>query len=80
MPYEIGIYERIENADYHADPVLGSTSLKTLATRTPARWKWESEHPVHKDIYDLGTVAHSLILEDVAVRRLARGLSSHCTV
>jgi hypothetical protein len=64
MPYQPGIYAEIKNAAYHADPALGSTSLKTLATRTPAHWKWESEHPVHKDIYDLGTVAHSLILED----------------
>lgn len=58
-----GIYPGISNRDYHADPALGSTSLKTLATRTPAHWKWESEHPVQKDAYDLGTVAHSLILE-----------------
>ena len=64
MGYSPGIYEDISNADYHRDAALGSTSLKTLALRTPAHWKWESEHPVHKDIYDLGTVAHSLILED----------------
>lgn len=63
MGYSPGIYEGIKSADYHADEALGSTSLKTLATRTPAHWKWESEHPVHKDIYDLGTVTHSLILE-----------------
>jgi hypothetical protein len=59
-----GIYSGITSADYHADEALGSTSLKTLATRTPAHWRWEAEHPVHKDAYDLGTVAHSLILED----------------
>jgi hypothetical protein len=64
MSYSPGIYAGVSNADYHADPALGSTSLKTLALRTPAHWKWESEHPVHKDVYDLGTVAHSLILED----------------
>lgn len=63
MSFSPGIHTAISNVDYHADPALGSTSLKTLATRTPAHWKWESEHPVHKDIYDLGTVAHSLILE-----------------
>lgn len=63
MPYTPGIYEGISNADYHADPALGSTSLKTLALRTPAHWKWESEHRMHKDVYDIGTVAHSLILE-----------------
>lgn len=63
MNYAQGVYPDISNADYHADSALGSTSLKTLATRTPANWKWEREHPVHKDAYDIGTVAHSLILE-----------------
>ncbi|MEV8149918.1 PD-(D/E)XK nuclease-like domain-containing protein [Arthrobacter sp. NPDC080073] len=63
MGYSPGIYEGISNLDYHADPALGSTSLKTLATRTPAHWLYERDHPVHKDAYDLGTVAHSLILE-----------------
>ena len=59
-----GIYPGISNKEYHADPALGSTSLKTLALRTPAHWKYESEHPVHKDVYDIGTLTHSLILED----------------
>lgn len=64
MGYSPGVYEGIKNADYHADEALGSTSLKTLALRTPAHWKWEREHPVHKDAFDLGTAAHTLILED----------------
>lgn len=63
MTYSPGVYADISNADYHADPALGSTSLKTLALRTPAHYKWESEHPVHKDVYDIGTLTHSLILE-----------------
>lgn len=58
------IYSGISNAEYHRDEALGSTSLKTLATRTPAHWKWERDNPVHKDAYDIGTLAHSLILED----------------
>lgn len=61
--YEPGIYAGVPNADYHADPALGSTSLKTLATRTPAHWKWERENPVRKDVYDIGTLAHGRILE-----------------
>jgi hypothetical protein len=64
MTYSRGVYDDISNKDYHADPALGSTSLKTLALRTPAHWKWERENPVHKDAYDIGTAAHSLILED----------------
>jgi hypothetical protein len=58
-----GIYDGIKNADYHADPALGSTSLKTLATRTPAHWKYEQEHPKTSDAFSLGTAVHSLILE-----------------
>ena len=53
----------LSNRAYHAHPALGSTSLKTLATRTPAHWRHERDNPVHKDAYDIGTAAHSLILE-----------------
>lgn len=63
MSYTPGIYPSIPNWDYHADPALGSTSLKTLATKTPAHWKWDSMHSVHKTEFDIGTAAHSLILE-----------------
>jgi hypothetical protein len=69
--YTPGIYPGISNADYHRDPALGSTSLKTLATRTPAHWQWERDNPVHKDAYDIGTLAHSLILEgDVSLHEV----------
>lgn len=61
---EPGIYDGISNADYHADPALGSTSLKTLATRTPAHYHWDQQHPKHSDAFTIGTAAHSLILED----------------
>ena len=59
-----GIYDGISNADYHADPALGSTSLKTLATKTPAHYQHEKRHPKSSAAFDLGTAAHSLILED----------------
>jgi len=64
MGYTPGIYEGVSNADYHADPALGSTSLKTLATKTPAHYKYDQEHPKTSDAFNLGTAAHSLILED----------------
>lgn len=51
------------SATYHQHAALGSTSLKTLASRTPAHYKWESEHATHKDVYDLGTAIHSITLE-----------------
>lgn len=61
---EPGIYAGISNADYHANPALGSTSLKTLATRTPAHYQHDKTHPKNSDAFTLGTAAHSLILED----------------
>jgi len=59
-----GIYSGISNADYHRDPALGSTSLKTLATRTPAHYQHDKTHPKFSDAFTLGTAAHSVILED----------------
>lgn len=61
---EPGIYDGIANADYHAHPALGSTSLKTLATRTPAHYQWDKTHKKNTDAFTIGTAAHSLILED----------------
>ena len=64
MTYKPGIYDGVKSADYHADPALGSTSLKTLATRTPAHWKHEQANPKFSDAFTLGTAVHSVILED----------------
>jgi len=63
MYHARGVYADISNTDYHKDPALGSTSLKTLAARTPAHYQHEKAHPKSSDAFDLGTVAHSLILE-----------------
>jgi len=58
-----GVYAGISNADYHANPALGSTSLKTLATKTPAHYQHDLTHPKFSDAFTLGTAAHSVILE-----------------
>ena len=57
------IIDGLSNAAYHAHPALGSTSLKTLATKTPAHYRFQADHPVHKDVFDLGTAIHSIVLE-----------------
>ena len=66
MNYAPGIYSGVSNRDYHADLALGSTSLKTLATKTPAHYQHDKQHPKFSDAFTLGTAAHSLILEDDA--------------
>lgn len=53
------------DAEYHARRShLGSTSVKMLAKHPPAVYRWQVDNPQpHKAAYDLGRVAHSLILE-----------------
>lgn len=63
---EPGVYD-IPELDYHADPVPGgsmssSTARRILAPGCPALVEWERTHPVFKDAYDLGSVAHRMVL------------------
>ena len=65
---EAGLHEDISNAHYHrgllSDPKpLSSSMAKTLVTKSPAEFKWESEHRVEKDVFDAGTAVHELVLE-----------------
>ena len=57
------IISGMSNADYHRNAALGSTSLKTLATKTPAHYQYDKAHPKTSTAFDIGTAAHSLILE-----------------
>lgn len=60
-----GIIQSMPNETYHGmKDWLGSTSIKTLAMRTPAHYKHESEHRVYKDAYTFGSAVHSLALEN----------------
>lgn len=56
-----GLVHELAEADYHADSSLSSTGAKTLL-RSPALYQWERQHPRHSDSFDLGTVAHALVL------------------
>lgn len=66
---EPGIYSGIPNHVYHSDPTPdGSLSVSgaklLLAPSTPAHFRHRMDNPVHKDVFDYGTAAHSLVLED----------------
>lgn len=62
---EPGIIDGLSNSAYHgARDWLGSTSLKTLALKTPAHYKYESANPKESDAFLVGTAFHSLTLED----------------
>lgn len=63
---EPGVYD-IPDVVYHADPIPGGSLSSSGARRlippsTPARFKWEQDHPVYKNVYDQGHAAHKLVL------------------
>lgn len=44
---EPGVYFGLDEAEYHADPSLGSTDVRRLR-HTPADWWWHSAYNVHR--------------------------------
>lgn len=68
-PFADGVYLGLDEARYHADPALGSSDLKALAT-DPAAWWWGSAHnPDRREDGEekahrvLGRAVHKLVLE-----------------
>ncbi|HJR88616.1 MAG TPA: PD-(D/E)XK nuclease-like domain-containing protein [Aeromicrobium sp.] len=57
-----GLIHGLDEAEYHAHPTSLSVSGAKVLLKSPARYKWEREHPVHKDVFDFGTAAHKLVL------------------
>jgi PDDEXK-like uncharacterized protein DUF3799 len=63
--FEAGVYDDMPEGAYHAQNwALSSTGArKLLPPGCPARFAYEREHPPEpKDVFDLGTAAHSLVL------------------
>lgn len=62
-----GLYD-MTNEEYHADPVpdgsLSSSGARKILDKTPAHFHYDLTHPHHSDAFDLGTAAHSMILEN----------------
>jgi hypothetical protein len=62
-----GIYPDMPEDEYHADPVPGgslsvSGAKKLLPPHCPARFRYEQDHPVYKQVFDFGSAAHKLVL------------------
>lgn len=70
-PYAPGVYD-IPEADYFgASYALSCSGAKLLLPPScPAKFRYEQDHPVHKDVFDFGSAAHKVVLgsgRDVAV-------------
>lgn len=63
LPTE-GIHDGIDESLYHADTrSISSTGIKTLYMEGPRVFRYKSDHPsAPKEAFDLGSVAHALIL------------------
>jgi len=57
-----GFYPDIPESEYHADrDSLSVSGAKTLL-KAPALFRWQQDHPVHRDVFDFGSAAHALVL------------------
>ena len=60
---EPGIYYDVPEEEYHRDDAFSQSQAKVLAV-SPAKYKWQLEHPDERDTsaFDKGKVAHALVL------------------
>lgn len=68
-PSPAGFLDDVPEADYHADQTSLSVSGAKLMLKAPALFRWQQDHPVHKDVFDFGSAAHRLVLgvgQDIA--------------
>lgn len=57
-----GFHDDIPEAQYHADRESLSVSGAKVLLKAPALFRWQQDHPVHKDVFDFGSAAHALVL------------------
>lgn len=57
-----GFYSDIPEADYHADRESLSVSGAKTLLKAPALFRYEQDHPTHRDVFDIGSAAHALVL------------------
>ena len=57
-----GLYADISDADYHACRNSLSSSGARLLLRAPAKFRHAQDNPTHKDVFDFGSAAHTLVL------------------
>lgn len=57
-----GFRPGIPEAEYHSDRNSLSVSGAKVILKAPALFRWQQDHPVHKDVFDFGSAAHALVL------------------
>ena len=49
-------------AEYHAHPTSLSVSGAKTLLKAPALYRYQQANPVHRDVFDIGSAAHALVL------------------
>lgn len=57
-----GFHDDVPEHLYHADRDSLSVSGAKTILKAPALFRWQQDHPVHKDVFDVGSAAHALVL------------------
>lgn len=58
----VGFHDDIPEVAYHADRSSLSVSGAKLLLKAPALYRWQLDHPTHRDVFDVGSAAHRLVL------------------
>lgn len=57
-----GFHEDVPERVYHSHRGSLSHSGAKVLLEAPALFKWQQDHPVHRDVFDLGSAAHAVAL------------------
>lgn len=57
-----GFHDDIPEAEYHADRESLSVSGAKVLLKAPALFRHQQDNPVHRDVFDIGSAAHQLVL------------------
>lgn len=58
----MSLHDDINEQDYHADRDSLSVSGAKILIKSPAKFRWQQDNPVHKDAFDFGHAAHAKVL------------------
>lgn len=59
----MSLIDDMPEADYHGhQESISHSGLKVLMNHSPAEYQWQRTHPVHRDVFDVGSAAHKLVL------------------
>lgn len=57
-----GLHSNVDEALYHSHRDSLSVSGAKVLLKSPKKFRWQQDNPVHKDVFDFGTAAHALVL------------------